>query len=207
MKSRLVALVACAVLVVETARAAEQVILISPLPFGVDVYLNMTRQGVLDGGHAIGAKVRIFESSDPETRSENIRAALNYGATIIVAPGPEFIDMVSDFAEDFPSVRFLMVEDCPARRQANIYCVQLRTYEAGFLAGVEAGLTTRSGRVGTLAPVDYPEAHRFTDTFADGARYMNDKLEWWEKGPTATLSSVTNGQVDTLLATCTVIKK
>ncbi len=42
---------------------------------------------------------------------------------------------------------------------------------------------------------------------ADGARYMNDKLEWWEKGPTATLSSVTNGQVDNLLATCTVIKK
>ena len=42
---------------------------------------------------------------------------------------------------------------------------------------------------------------------ADGARYMNDKLEWWEKGPTATLSSVTDGKVDTLLATCDVIPK
>ena len=154
-----------------SAHAADQVILISPLPFGVDVYLNMTRRGTLDGGHAIGAKVRIFESSDPETRGENIRAAINYGATIIVAPGPEFLDMVPDFAEDFPAVRFLMVEDCPPRLRANVYCVQLRTYEAGFLAGVEAGLTTHSGKVGTLAPVDYPEAHRFTDTFADGARY------------------------------------
>ncbi len=42
---------------------------------------------------------------------------------------------------------------------------------------------------------------------ADGARYMNDKLEWWEKGPTATLSSVTNGKVDSLLTTCDVTKK
>jgi basic membrane protein A and related proteins len=176
MQSRLWALVALALLAAGAAHAAEQVILISPLPFGVDVYLNMTRQGALDGGRAIGAKVRIFESSDPETRSENIRAAINYGATLIVAPGPEFIDMVPDFAEDFPDVRFLMVEDCPAKLGPNVYCVQLRTYEAGFLAGVEAGLTTHSGKVGTLAPVDYPEAHRFTDTFADGARYARPSV-------------------------------
>ena len=173
MQSRLPALIVCAILGWGSACAAEQVILISPLPFGVDVYLAMTRQGTLSGSHAIGAKVRIFESSDPETRSENIRAAINYGATLIVAPGPEFLDMVPDFAEDYPAVQFLMVEDCPTKTRPNVFCVQLRTYEAGFLAGVEAGLTTRSGKVGTLAPVDYPEAHRFTDTFAAGARYAN----------------------------------
>jgi basic membrane protein A len=177
MQSRLWAILAFALFAAHPARAADaahatdEVILISPLPFGVDVYLNMTRRGALDGGRAIGAKVRIFESSDPETRSENIRAAINYGATIIVAPGPEFLDMVPDFAEDYPAVRFLMVEDCPAKLGANVYCVQLRTYEAGFLAGVEAGLSTRTGKVGTIAPVDYPEAHRFTDPFAAGARY------------------------------------
>jgi len=42
---------------------------------------------------------------------------------------------------------------------------------------------------------------------ADGARYMNDKIEWWEKGPTATVSSVTDGKADNLLATCTEISK
>ncbi len=42
---------------------------------------------------------------------------------------------------------------------------------------------------------------------ADGVRYMNDKLEWWEKGPTATLSSVSGGQADTVLANCEVIPK
>jgi len=42
---------------------------------------------------------------------------------------------------------------------------------------------------------------------ADGTRYMNSKLEWWEKGPTATVSSVSDGQADTVLANCTVAKK
>jgi basic membrane protein A len=157
--------------------AAEKVILISPLLFGVDVYLNMTRQGTLAGARKVGATVAVFESSDPETRSENIRAALNYGATIIVAPGPEFVDIVPDFAEDNPRVKFLMLEDCAAKLSRNTFCVLLRTYEAGFLAGVEAGLSSISGKVGAIAPVDYPEAHRFTDTFADGARYARPGIE------------------------------
>lgn len=166
-----------AVMSVAKALAVESVILISPLQFGVDVYLNMTRQGTLAGARQVGAKVRVFESTDPETRSENIRAALNYGATIIVAPGPEFVDIVPDFAEDNPQVRFLMVEDCPAVLAHNVFCVQLRTYEAGFLAGVEAGLTTKTGKVGTIAPVDYPESHRFTDPFANGARYARPDVD------------------------------
>jgi basic membrane protein A len=168
---RLLSAIVLTCLLAAPAMAAEKVILISPLPFGVDVYLKMCRQGALQGAKDAGADIKIFESSDPETRSENIRAALNYGATIIVAPGPEFVDMVPDFAEDNPNVKFLMVEDCPAKLGPNVYCVYLRVYEAGFLAGVEAGLTSATGDVGSIAPMDYPEAHRFTDTFADGARY------------------------------------
>jgi basic membrane protein A len=161
---------------VAVAAAAEKIILVGPLPFGVDVYLKMCREGTLTGAKDVGADVKVFESSDPETRRENIRAAINYGATIIIAPGPEFIDIVPDFAEDNPSVKFLMIEDCPAKLGSNVYCVQLRVYEAGFLAGVEAGLTSKTGKVGTIGPVDYPEAHRFTDTFADGARYVRPDI-------------------------------
>ena len=155
-----------------TAFARGLVVLVSPLPFGVDVYLNMTRVGTQQAARDIGAAVRIFESTDPETRSENIRSALNYGATLIIAPGPEFVDMVPDFAEDFPGVKFLMIEDCAARLAPNVYCVTLRTHEAGFLTGVEAALTSRTGRVGAIAPVDYPAARRLTDSFAAGARYI-----------------------------------
>jgi membrane-bound inhibitor of C-type lysozyme len=42
---------------------------------------------------------------------------------------------------------------------------------------------------------------------ADGARYLNKDLEWWEKGNTATLSSVQLGSADKVLVTCTAIPK
>ena len=40
---------------------------------------------------------------------------------------------------------------------------------------------------------------------ADGGRYANNQLEWWDKGTTATLSSVSNGQPDTVLTHCAVV--
>ncbi len=45
-------------------------------------------------------------------------------------------------------------------------------------------------------------------TAASGARYVGKGLEWWEKGTTATLSSVPAGATtgDTVLATCTAAK-
>jgi membrane-bound inhibitor of C-type lysozyme len=44
---------------------------------------------------------------------------------------------------------------------------------------------------------------------ADGARFMGSGLEWWEKGPNVTLSSVAPGETtgDTVLANCVAVKK
>ena len=40
---------------------------------------------------------------------------------------------------------------------------------------------------------------------ADGARYMNAKIEWWSKGQSATLSSVTDGKAGAVLAECRTV--
>jgi membrane-bound inhibitor of C-type lysozyme len=44
---------------------------------------------------------------------------------------------------------------------------------------------------------------------ADGARYLGSGLEWWEKGPNVTLSSVAAGGTsgDTVLANCVAVAK
>ena len=44
---------------------------------------------------------------------------------------------------------------------------------------------------------------------ADGARYLGSALEWWEKGPNVTLSSVPAGATsgDTVLANCVAAAK
>jgi basic membrane protein A len=158
-------------------KAQDKIIFISPLPFGVDVYLAMCRRGALMAGKALGVPTKIFESSDPETRSENLRAALNEGATIILVTGLEFLDIIPDVADDYPDVKFLMLDQCSSRPGPNIYCLLYKDYEANFLAGVEAGLTSRTGRIGTVGAADFPYEHRYSDSFAAGARYARPDIQ------------------------------
>ncbi len=89
-----------------------------------------------------------------------MRAALSGGASIIVVTGFEFADIVPDAAAENPGVKFLMVDECPAMPMPNVFCVLFKEYEANFLAGVEAGLSSKTGRVGTVASSDIPYMHR-----------------------------------------------
>nr|WP_321983974.1 BMP family ABC transporter substrate-binding protein [uncultured Lichenicoccus sp.] len=152
------------------AAASPKLFFVSPLPFGVDVYLKMVRSGAEAAGRSLAMPTRVFESSDPETRAEDIRAAIREGATIIVVTGFEFADIVPDAADDNPAIRFLMVDECPTEPAPNVYCVLFKEYEANFLAGYEAALVSRSGKVGTVASSDIPYMHRYSDAFAQGAR-------------------------------------
>ena len=45
-----------------------------------------------------------------------------------------------------------------------------REYEANFLAGAEAALTTKTGKVGAISALDIPFLHRYTDAFVEGAK-------------------------------------
>ncbi len=156
---------------------AAGLVFISPLPFGVDVYLKMVREGTLAAGKALGWKTQLFESADPETRSENVRAAIAGGASIIVVTGFEFADIVPDAAAENPNIAFLLIDECPQETAPNMFCVLFREQEANFLAGAEAGLTSKSGRIGTVAASDIPFEHRYGDAFAAGARFVRPDIQ------------------------------
>ncbi len=158
------------------AATPGKLVFVSPLPFGVDVYLKIVRQGSEAAGTSLALPTKIFESPDPETRSENMRAALHEGASIIVVTGFEFADIVPDMAAENPGVKFLMVDECPSAPMPNVFCVLFKEYEANFLAGVEAGLSSKTGRIGTVAASDIPYMHRYSDAFAAGARLARPEI-------------------------------
>ena len=168
---------AAAVALAPVPAAAARLVFVSPLPFGVDAYLKMVRSGSEAAGRALAMPTQVFESSDPETRSENIRAAVRAGASIVVITGFEFADIVPDAAEDNPQIKFLMVDECPEHPAANIYCVLFREHEANFLAGYEAALSSSSQKIGTVASSDIPYMHRYSDAFAAGARLARPQIE------------------------------
>jgi basic membrane protein A len=168
------------------APARKLFVYVSPDPLGVNPFLLMGKTGIEAAAARHGAEVKIFESEDPTTRRDNLRAAVDAGATLVAVLGFQFNDIIGEFAEKHPGVDFLIVDQCVEERPKNLHCAVFREHEAAFLLGAEAASLSQKGRVGVVAAVDIPFMHRFTDGFAQGARHVEPGIQVevrWVGGP------------------------
>ena len=167
---------------VVTAFAAEAddkplIVYVSPNPIGVNDFLKLGRAGTEKVAAQLGAAAKVYESTDPTTQRQNLEAAAKEGAKVVIAIGFEFNDMLPDIAAAYPKVKFLVVDSCPKTLHPNVYCSVFREYEPSFLAGAEAALTSKTGKVGAIGALDIPFIHRYTDGFDEGAKHVKPDIK------------------------------
>ena len=67
---------------------------VSPDPLGINPFLIMGQTGIEAAAAKHGAEAVVLESEDPTTRMENVRAAVDEGATLVGVLGFEFNDII-----------------------------------------------------------------------------------------------------------------
>lgn len=150
---------------------------VTPNPIGVNAFLQLGKVGIEAAAKKYGAQVKTLESeNDPSSREENVRAAINDGANVIVVIGFEFADLVPKVAKESPNVNFIIIDQCIDNPPANVRCAVFREYEAAYLLGAEAGLLTKTNKVAAISAIDIPFLHRYTDSFIAGAKATNPKV-------------------------------
>lgn len=160
-----------------TVFAAQQLIVyVSPEALGANQYLRLPKMGVDEAAKALNARSRTYESVDPLTRSDNLKAAARDGASIVVSMGFEFNDVLADIARQNASTKFLALDYCPANAPSNVYCMSFKEQEMSFLAGAEAAWTSKNKKVGAIGGVAVPLLQRYTEAFGQGARYADPKV-------------------------------
>jgi basic membrane protein A and related proteins len=153
-------------------------IYVSPNPIGVNDFLKLGKIGTERVAKELGGEAKTYESTDPTTRRQNLDAAAKAGAKVVIAIGFEFNDMLPEVAVAYPNVKFLEIDSCPFKSmKPNIFCSVFREYEASFLTGAEAALTTKTGKVGAISALDIPFLHRYTDGFIEGAKHVNPDIK------------------------------
>ena len=153
------------------AQAADKLfVYVSPTAIGVNAFLKMGKTGTEAAGAKYGADVKTYESRTATERKENVEAAVNEGADVIVVIGRDFNDVVKDIAPTAPDTQFLMIDICLKDAPDNVHCAVFREYEASYLMGVAAGLLTKSNTVGVVGALDIPFLHRYTDGYAQGVK-------------------------------------
>ena len=90
----------------------EFFVYVSPDPIGVNAFLEMGKIGIEAAAAKYNADVQTYESTSAVARRENVEAALNEGASLIVVLGFEFNDIIAELAPTAPDVNFLIVDQC-----------------------------------------------------------------------------------------------
>jgi basic membrane protein A and related proteins len=146
------------------------IVLVTPNPVGVNDFLKLAVKGVEDAAAAHKGTENVYQSTDPASIQQNVAAAVRDKPDVIVAVGFNFADVLAQQAEENPDQQFLFVDSCTEKPYPNVTCAVFREYEGVYLAGAEAGLLTRSGKVGAVVAVDAPQFHRYSVPFGLGAQ-------------------------------------
>ncbi|MCR5357634.1 MAG: BMP family ABC transporter substrate-binding protein [Lachnospiraceae bacterium] len=96
----------------------------------------------------------------------------------IVCDGFQFAG-IGDIAKDNPDKKFILVDSYPSDADGNeievdnVYAMQFKEQESGFLAGMAAALTTSTGKVAVVNGIAYPSNVNYQYGFMSGVNYTN----------------------------------
>ncbi|MEV5981632.1 BMP family ABC transporter substrate-binding protein [Streptomyces sp. NPDC052114] len=144
--------------------------LVTPDPVAQNEFLKLAVAGVKAAAKEQGGSQKVFQSSDNDSRQQNVASAVDAAPDVIALVGFEFADIVAQQAEAHPKQQFLLVDACTKKTYKNVTCAVFREHEAVFLAGAEAGLLTKSKKVGAVDVLDTPQFRRYSEPFAAGAK-------------------------------------
>ncbi|MET7852049.1 BMP family ABC transporter substrate-binding protein [Streptomyces avermitilis] len=149
--------------------------LVTPDGVGQNEFLKLAVDGVKAAAKAHDGTQKVYESTDTSSQQQNVQAAVDAEPDVIVLVGFEFADVVAQQAKAHPKQQFLIVDACTTKAYRNVSCAVFREHEGVYLAGAEAGLLSRSGKVGAVDVLDTPQFRRYSDPFAAGAKEVAAK--------------------------------
>jgi basic membrane protein A and related proteins len=145
-------------------------------PIGDNGWTYAHDQGRLAVEKAFGDKVKTsYAEKVPEGADTErvVRDMATQGNDMIFATSFGYMDGMMKVAPEFPKVKFEHATGFKTADNMRVY--QVRMYETAYLAGILAGKTTKSNKLGFVGSIPIPEVIRNANAFLLGAQSVNPK--------------------------------
>ncbi|HAA02318.1 MAG TPA: BMP family ABC transporter substrate-binding protein [Syntrophobacteraceae bacterium] len=148
-------------------KALQVVVITDAAGLGDKGFNDVCWQGVLKAKSEFGFEAKFLQSREQADYVANLTLAAQH-ADIVVTLGYLFVDAVKKVAPYFPNTHFIHVEgDIPA---GNVASFDFKSEEGGFLAGLVAGLFTKSHKVGVVSGMEIPPVEAYVSGFRAGIK-------------------------------------
>ncbi len=132
---------------------------------------DSAHRGLLRAQTELHATVSVLQSRSVADYSPNLAALAQQGDTLVFAIGFLMHDSLDEVAQRFPASHFAIIDSVVA--QPNVTSVTFKEEESSFLAGVLAGLVTKTKTVAFLGGIPSPLIEKFRDGFEAGVKSVD----------------------------------
>ncbi len=116
-----------------------------------------------------------FEIANEAQREQAIRNFADQGYSPIIAAGFAQAAAVEKVAKEYPDLKFAIVDmvvDLP-----NVQSIVFKEHEGSYLAGMMAGMASKTGTVSFVGGMDIPLIRKFECGYAQGVKAANPKAK------------------------------
>ena len=149
------------------AEAAFKVALLSPGPVSDAGWNALAYEGLLAIRDQLGAEVSQVETKTPADFEEGFRDYARRGFHLVFGHGFEFQEAAAAVAPEFPATVFITTSGNTVRD--NVAPLRFMLEEATYLAGMLAGLMSKSGVAGAVGGMAIPSVESTLLAFEAGA--------------------------------------
>lgn len=181
---RFFAVTVCAASLLSTACSSEtdtpanpnsfKVALLTPGPISDKSWNGGAYAGLMAIHDSLGAEVSHIQTKTPAEFDENFRQYGAKGFNLVFGHGFEFQDAAMRVAPGYPKTVYVTTSGSSVAK--NVAGADFAFEEASYLAGMIAGATTKSNKLGVIGGTELPPVKRSFAAFEEGARSVNPRV-------------------------------
>lgn len=128
-------------------------------------------QAMCDAAEAYGYETAYTENVDTSEYVSVLTGYADLGYDLIFAPGSEYSDAVKQVAEQYPDVKFCLLNGTFS--SDNVVSVMPDAEQIGYLAGALAGLMTKTGYIGFIGGMELDTTKTKLEAYEAAAKVVN----------------------------------
>jgi basic membrane lipoprotein Med (substrate-binding protein (PBP1-ABC) superfamily) len=160
---------------VHATSSAFKVALITPGSIADAAWNAGAYQGLQQIKNSLGAAISNIEAHTPAEQEEALRSYAAQGYRLVFGHGYEFQQPAERVSRDYRNTIFVITSG--QRLSGNVIPLVFRIHEATYLAGMLAGVMTRTGKIGFIGGMELPPIKLGLDGWIQGARAVRPDVQ------------------------------
>jgi basic membrane protein A and related proteins len=142
---------------------------------------DLAKKGIDQAAADFGVTANVIESRDAAAYIPNLTQSAEDG-DLTIGVGFLLTEAITEVAKEYPDDKFLLIDAVAIDPDTNepvpnVASVTFKEQEGAFLAGVAAGLSTQSNKLGVIGGIKIPPVVRYAVGFEAGAKSVNPDIE------------------------------